>query len=273
MMATRYYSAALLSVLLLFLLFAACGDDNKTTTGGTSDPDIIANHQVIDDFENIPTAIIDSVKASFKIFYGHTSHGSQIITGMNIVRDENLSLDFNNGAGTLQIAEYGDDLGHLGDTSWVAPTRERLNQSSYGYNVVVWSWCGGCSDNTEEGINVYLQAMSALEADYPEVKFIYMTGHLDGTGPDGNLYQRNNQIRAFCRASNKLLFDFADIESYDPEGNYYPDASDVCEWCADYYAQHPCPECPSCAHSHCYNCYLKGKAFWWLLARMAGWSG
>jgi hypothetical protein len=27
-----------------------------------------------------------------------------------------------------------------------------------------------------------------------------------------------------------------------------------------------------CAHSHCFNCYLKGKAFWWLLARMAGWS-
>ena len=248
-MSAKYIYPSVFTVLIILL--TACGDDNKTISSGTSDSGFIANHQVIDDFENIPAAIIDSVKTGFKIFYGHTSHGSQIITGMNIVREENLSLEFNNGAGTLQIAEYGDDLGHLGDTSWVAPTRERLNQSSYGYNVVVWSWCGGCSDNTVDGINIYLQAMSAMEADYPDVKFIYMTGHLDGTGTDGNLYQRNNQIRAFCRANNKLLFDFADIESYDPDGNYYPDASDACDWCANYYAEHPCPECPSCAHSHC----------------------
>ena len=71
--------------------------------------------------------------------------------------------------------------------------------------------------------------MSQLEADYPDVVFIYMTGHLDGTGPDGNLYARNNQIRAFANAHDKILFDFADIESYDPDGQYYPNASDDCD--------------------------------------------
>ena len=39
--------------------------------------------------------------------------------------------------------------------------------------------------------------------------------------------------------TGKVLFDFADIESYDPAGNYYPNGSDACEWCDDWCAAHP----------------------------------
>ncbi len=169
------------------------------------------------------------------------------------------------------FSEYGDDLGGYGDTTWVPPTREFLNNNP-DYNMVMWSWCGGVSDNTEEGINIYLNAMNDLEQDYPNVKLIYMTGHLDGSGPSGNLYLRNNQIRAYCLANNKVLFDFADIESYDPDSNYYPDASDACEWCDTWCSYHSCPNCSGCAHSHCFNCYQKGKAWWWMMARVSGWS-
>lgn len=49
-------------------------------------------------------------------------------------------------------------------------------------DVVVWSWCGGVSGNTVAGIDAYLGAMAALEADYPDLTFVYMTGHLDGGG-------------------------------------------------------------------------------------------
>jgi len=105
-----------------------------------------------------------------------------------------------------------------------------------------------------------------LENDFPGVLFIYMTGHLDGTGPSGNLYQRNNQIRAYCSANDKILFDFADIESYDPDGTYYPDEGDACSWCTDWCAENDCEDCGGCAHSHCFNCYQKGKAFWWMMA-------
>ena len=41
--------------------------------------------------------------------------------------------------------------------------------------------------------------MSQLESDYPGVKFVYMTGHLDGSGEVGNLNIRNEQIREYCR--------------------------------------------------------------------------
>jgi hypothetical protein len=122
--------------------------------------------------------------------------------------------------------------------------------------------------------------------DYPHIVFMYMTGHLNGTGETGNLFARNNQIRDFCRANGKVLFDFADIESYDPDGNYFRDkrADDNCDyrldgasrnWADQWCAANPgqCPSCNSCAHSRCLNCYQKGKAFWWLMARIAGWDG
>ena len=137
------------------------------------------------------------------------------------------------------------------------------------------------SDNTEEGINIYLNAMNQLELDYPHVTFVYMTGHLDGTGDDGNLNIRNNQIRDYCTANNKILFDFADIESYDPDGNYFLNlaANDECNywfdgvqhnWADEWCAANPgeCKSC-SCAHSRCLNCQLKGRAFWHMMARIA----
>ncbi len=229
---------------------------------------ILADHTVVAQFASLPDTVIATAKNELRMFYGHTSHGSQIVTGMQMVRDEDPFFDFNNGAGTFLFDEYSDDLGHNGDTTWVAITRTRLDQPGNDINLVMWSWCGGCSDNTEAGINIYLSAMNQLELGYPDVRFVYMTGHLDGTGPAGNLYTRNNQIRDYCVTNGKILFDFADIESYDPDGTWYPDETDACGWCSTWCSSHQCPGCSGCAHSHCFNCYQKGKAFWWMLGAM-----
>lgn len=233
---------------------------------------IIVQHTSVAEFDQIPTAIVETVKNNMVLFYGHTSHGSQIVTGMEMVRAENGFYDFNNGEGTLSLTEYGGDLGNAEETLWVAVTRAALDEPGSTFNTVMWSWCGQVSWATEEGINTYLGAMAMLEQEYPDVKFVYMTGHLDGTGPTGNLYLRNNQIRDYCAVNDKILFDFAEIESVDPDDNYYPDETDACGWCDTWCATHDCPDCGGCAHSHCFNCYRKGKAFWWMTARMAGWG-
>ncbi len=220
---------------------------------------LIVDHQTLAAFDSIPASYFNEIRANCKIYYGHTSHGGQIMTGISMLADENSLY------ASPTFREVGDDLGHAGDLTWVAPTRAWLDAYPQ-YNVVMWSWCGGASTNTEAGINTYLNAMAALEADYPNVTFVYMTGHLDGTGPTGNLYVRNNQIRDYCVANGKVLYDFADIESYDPAGTWYPNEGDVCNWCTDWCASHSCPTCATCAHSHCFNCYQKGKAFWTMMA-------
>jgi hypothetical protein len=127
--------------------------------------------------------------------------------------------------------------------------------------------------------------MNTLESEFTGVKFIYMTGHLDGTGVTGNLHIRNEQIRDFCRANNKILYDFADIESYDPDGNFFLDkgADDGCNyeggsrnWAIEWQNGHregtdwfAC----SSAHSEPLNANQKAYAAWWLWARLSGWDG
>ena len=275
--------------LLFGLIFSSCDKNHNNAA-----PKIIDHNAAV--LDKIPTEWINTAKEKLHIAYGHTSHGSQLITGMNGLADWKGDLyKWHNGTleGALDIRDriMSGDLGHNGDLSWESATRSLLDDPrNEDINVVIWSWCGGVSDNTEGGINIYLNAMNKLEADYPGVQFVYMTGHLDGTGTDGNLHKRNEQIRKYCKDNNKILYDFADIESYDPNGNFYLDklANDNCDydsdnngsrdknWAKDWQETHTegvdwfyC----YAAHSQPLNGNLKAYAAWNLWARLAGWDG
>lgn len=236
----------------------------------------------------VPPGWVEQAKAGLRICYGHTSHGSQLVSGMQVLEndpDNGGLFDFNTSGAiepdVLSLDDYtpSGDLGNPDRTTWASRTRSHLDGPGSDRNVVLWSWCGQ-ADTSAENIDLYLGLMDQLEADYPAVTFIYMTGHLNGSGETGNLFQRNNQIRDFCAANGKVLFDFADIESYDPDGEYFRDrdANDNCDynggnWAVEWCAANPgqCASC-SCAHSQCLNCQQKGKAVWWMLACLAGWE-
>lgn len=257
---------------------------------------IIADHNnaTLQRLTLVPESAIEQSKSTLHIAYGHTSHGSQITDGMtglttfaNAPNGGSL-YQWNNGGsgGALDLRDTpfsgASDLGNPDYTSWATATRNFLN-SHPDVNVVMWSWCGQ-ADTSEANINTYLTLMNQLELDYPNVKFVYMTGHLVGTGVSGNLNQRNEQIRAYCRTNNKILFDFADIESYDPDGlvNYMAlNADDGCNYNGDNWATawqnthtvgtdwYQC----GAAHTQPLNANMKAYAAWWMWARLGGWDG
>jgi len=237
--------------------------------------------------DKVPQEAIAKAKATFKVAYGHTSHGSQIVAGMGALSKANPGLfAFGKGGdGKVLSLQDGVPAGDLGGP-WAQRTRKFLNGPGKDVNLIMWSWCGQVSSSSEKDIETYLSLMSGLEKEFPSVKFVYMTGHLDGTGANGNLNRRNEQIRAFCRKNGKVLFDFADIESYGPEGkvNYmnlgatdscdYKDGAATRNWADEWTQKNPGKIAlpASAAHSRPLNGALKGRAFWWMLARLAGWN-
>ena len=260
---------------------------------------------------SIPASAIAAAKSELSVYYGHTSHGSQLITGMDYLDDfmgNSGQYDYSfiydgnwNDAGNYPDW-YDDTVDYLGDVNG-----DGRGSTHPEVNVVMWSWCWQLSSMTSETLRSnYLEPMTELEAIYPGVKFVYMTGHLDGTGEAGNLNLRNEEIRAYCEANDKWLYDFADIESYDPDDVGYLDryATDGCNydyngdgttsetdedtaepingdrnWATDWQNSHTegvdWYDClpSSVAHSKPLNGNLKAYAAWYLFARIAGWDG
>lgn len=219
---------------------------------------LIINHQNTN-ITLLSEESINSAKSTLHIAYAHTSHGSQLIDGMSgliafangggkgLALPENI-FEFNNGGteGALDLDDHYADMGDVGYyPDWYNHTINYLGDvdpntgrgtANPDVNVMIWSWCGQAAEYTEQRmIDQYLNPMSQLESVYYNVKFVYMTCHLNGTGLEGNLHLRNEQIRNYCHSNNKILYDFADIETYDPDGIYYGELfpTDACNYDAN----------------------------------------
>ncbi len=284
-------------------IIVACILTGVTVAQAARTSPLIIDHRCCD-ITKIPQSAIEQAKAQLHIAYGHTSHGSQVTDGMSgLVAFANsggkgLALPanifaWNNGGtgGALDLHDYamGGDVGYYPD--WVNNTRTYLdNPANADVNVIMWSWCGQVSSKYSGGTlhTEFLDPMSQLELEYPNVTFIYMTGHTDHAD-DANNKAANSIIRDYCHTHNKVLFDFADIETYNPDGVYYAFPHDSCE----YYASRPSTtalgnwatewqnthvqdvdwyDCVA-AHSVALNANLKAYAAWWMFARMTGWPG
>ena len=141
--------------------------------------------------------------------------------------------------------------------------------------------------NTANRYDIY--DLEAAMAQHPNKIFFMFTTSLSRSIGTQELMDFNNQMRQYARQHNIVLFDVADIESHDPQGFpcydnrdsvLYCDQSGDCENNPDDGKSIPaiCQDYTTEAEAGHLGSVSSGrirlvKAFWVLMARLAGWDG
>ncbi|MDZ7695937.1 MAG: hypothetical protein U5R49_03080 [Deltaproteobacteria bacterium] len=152
------------------------------------------------------------------------------------------------------------------DLYWEGPLAMNITRTvltGFDINISLWAWCSQLDYYSQSQVQMYLTNMAQFESEFPDVTFVYMTGNAQSEA-EQNRYERNQQIRAYCRENNKFLFDFADLDCW--YGNEQHEVNGIP-------SEHPKYQGDEAGHTTYESCENKAKAFWWLMARIAGWNG
>jgi len=243
---------------------------------------IVADHTAVAQFPLIPRAAIDAAAAKQVLFY-HQSTGNNIrdqglrcLAGQNgetsVYPDECLEYWNNRQANTWPFYVFSNWNWPI----WPEPMADAVakmnqfvtlvNQQQSGYQYIGMKFC--YVDGWNEDFADYRTKMENLEKAYPSKTFIWATSALWGESHINcqDIQAFNNNLRAYARANNKLLFDLAAIES---RGNTcrINDCEALCPDYQDGYGG------GGGGHPDVEGSMAIAKGFWWLMARASGWSG
>jgi len=242
---------------------------------------IIVDHTTTD-LSQVPEYWIEQVKKNIKIYFGHTSHGRQLIHGLKKIEDTNgskyrvaVGTSLPGDSDALCIYDRGDTY-NPGD---FFPAVPGILNNHPKINVVMYGWCGQPGGKDSQSLlKSYIDIMENLERQYAGVTFVYMTGHAQENDCSGCTRHRfNEMLRGHCKQKNKVLFDFGDLDVwYRGKMSTYNSPN----WCACAGQSIP-REHPRWGggnwknpwgHTTIENCEQKARAVWWMLARIRGWN-
>jgi hypothetical protein len=214
-------------------------------------------------------------------------------------------LDFHDN----EIGGAYEDLSQADEdwVSWRYQVRNYLDDpDNEAINVMMWSWC----DIADHSVADYLSSMQTLIDEYgpggskigsdtghtrtTPVTFIFMTGHANvgaNTG-EGNPREQAALITDYCDTNGYFCIDYYSIDTHAMDGTYYVDAGDngnsasyggnfYEDWQSthtlgeDWYQNRSTPGGVATYGAHNtqhITANRKAYAFWWVLARIAGYQ-
>ena len=154
-----------------FFLLILSGFLDVTLVNAQTDMIIDHRYARLDVLKGIPSEWIDSAKKNLHIRYEHTSHGSQITSGMTnldaFMGGSGVYIFENNGGqGILDFHDVYDSDLSAGENTWQQKTRDYLDDAAnQDCNVVMWSWCQILGHDGDEDPG-YCSKMETLIAEY-----------------------------------------------------------------------------------------------------------
>ena len=271
-------------------------------SGSVGFQSIIADHTVVDKFDDIPTAYMDEVKKMW-ISYAGESHSEGIRIGAadletaypsydvaiqdsgtpEAYTDQHLRIsratwgDVNNASGW--IYDYGEEDWYTSSTA-ISRTKASLQYCKDTGPALGAFGFGWCWDPAEVDMATYLDATQQFIdyciANSISTKVFFTTGPVDDSNASGETgYNKSlayEEIRSYVRANrSRILFDYADILCYNNDGS----GPNTATWDGHTYPVITTESLGDATQAHIGSagCLRLAKALWWMLARMSGWGG
>ncbi len=143
----------------------------------------VINHTCTD-ISRIPLEWLQKVQSSWKLHYAHTSHGGQLIEGLNQVQSANstFAYEIRYDAVPTTSGAFGILDGQITQTYitpdlyWQAPGGIAMTQNvldNYPVNVSMWAFCTQQDSYTAADTQAYLDQMAAFEWKRPSNRRVW----------------------------------------------------------------------------------------------------
>lgn len=218
----RLITISLSLFVILFYFLTGCSQNN--INGSERNNGIIIDHTCTD-ISTLSDSNITQAK-NMNIYFEHASVGSNIVTGLVNLESGDPRFDYSNfidnargnpGA-KAKIDYFYASLTNTGSGHYYNPDN---------YDAMMMKFC--YIDNDYNGFGsitamfeYYRDQMNNLQSLFPDTLIIWWTMPICTTG-NSTRNQYNNLVRNYCNTNNKMLFDIADIQSHDPDGNAISD--------------------------------------------------